>query len=169
MHRRTGKRVLVHGLSVDSTADSARAVNLRTGKEYWRYERQDEGSVVMSFDVSGRTVMIAYDTEDGRLAWRLKAPAGQEYGSGVIADGRVYLVRQPLLTEADATRRVRDSEMLVLDADTGHALHTLRLPAMTAPDDDVYFMKLDVHQVTDRALSLSWRELSTDEQLIITD
>ncbi|MEU0641958.1 PQQ-binding-like beta-propeller repeat protein [Streptomyces umbrinus] len=366
MHRRTGKRVLVHGLSVDSTADGARAVNLRTGKEYWRYERQDEGSVVMSFDVSERTVVIAYldsalvgvdlrtgkrlwredlghgegfrnvglgagqaltaapgavrafderdgrslwtaktpkscpevgvyavyalpdrvsavpllcnvasldtdneqyylllgvdnrtgkalwqrhisdpnwavrgdahtlaapnpdtddslavqlldmsregatpradldttawnpvgagsgtvllatdaqgdgdsnhdtvlhayDTEDGRLAWRLKAPAGQEYGSGVIADGRVYLVRQPLLTEADAKHRVRDAELLVLDADTGRTLHTLRLPAMTAPDDDVYFMKLDVHQVTDGALSLSWRELETDEQLIITD
>lgn len=40
---------------------------------------------------------------------------------------------------------------------------------MTAPNDDVYFMKLDVHQVTDGALSLSWRELWTDEQLIITD
>lgn len=365
MRRKTGDRVLVHGLSVESTTNGARAVNLRTGKEYWRYERQDESSVAMSFDVSERTVVIAYretlvgidlrtgkrlwredlgdgeafrnvslgagqaltaaagavrafderdgrslwtaktpkscaevgvyavyalpdhvsaipllcnvasldtdneqyylllgvdnrtgkalwqrhisdpnwavrgdahtlaapnpdtddslavqlldmsregatpradldttawnpvgagsgtvllatdaqgngdsdhdtvlhayDTEDGRLAWRLKAPAGQEYGSGVIADGRVYLVRQPLLTKADAKRRVRDAELLVLDADTGRALHTLRLPAMTAPDDDVYFMKLDVHQVTDGALSLSWRELWTDEQLIITD
>ncbi|MEU4608935.1 PQQ-binding-like beta-propeller repeat protein [Streptomyces umbrinus] len=365
MRRKTGERVLVHGLSVESTTNGARAVNLRTGKEYWRYERQDESSVAMSFDVSERTVVIAYretlvgidlrtgkrlwredlgdgeafrnvslgagqaltaaagavrafderdgrslwtaktpkscpevgvydayalpdhvsavpvlcnvasldtdaeqyylllgvdnrtgkalwqrrishprgvvmgdahtlagpkpdtddslavqlldmsregatpradldttawnpvgagsgtvllatdaqgngdsnhdtvlhayDTEDGRLAWRLKAPAGQEYGSGVIADGRVYLVRQPLLTKADAKRRVRDAELLVLDADTGRALHTLRLPAMTAPDDDVYFMKLDVHQVTDGALSLSWRELGTDEQLIITD
>lgn len=366
MRRRTGERVLVHGLSVESTADGARAVNLRSGREYWRYERQDEGSAVMSFDVSERTVVIAYldstlvgvdlrtgkrlwredlgygkgyrnvslgagqaltaapgavrafderdgrslwtaktpkscpevgiyavyalpdhvsavpvlcntswpdtdkkeyylllgvdnrsgkalwqrrisdpkwavrgdahtlaapnpdtddspavqlldmsregatpradldttawnpvgagsgtvllatdaqgngdgnhdtvlhayDTEDGRLAWRLKAPTGQEYGSGVIADGRVYLVRQPLLTKADAGRRIRGAELLVLDADTGRPLHTLRLPAMTAPDDDVYFMKLDVHQVTDGALSLSWRELWTDEQLIITD
>jgi outer membrane protein assembly factor BamB len=368
MHRETGERALVHGLSVEWTTHGARAVNLRTGKEYWRYERQDEDSVVMSFDVSGRTVVIAYsdstlvgvdlhtgkrlwredlgygkgfrsvslgagqaltaapgavrafderdgrslwtaktpkscsdvivyavyplpdhvsavpvmcnvasidrdneqyylllgvddrtgkalwqrrisdpkwavrgdahtlaaqtpdtdtddspavqlldmsregatpradldtsswnpvgagsgtvllatdaegngdsdhdtvlhayDTEDGRLAWRLKAPAGQEYGSGVIADGRVYLVRQPLLTEADAERRVREAELLVLDAGTGRALHTLRLPAMTVPDDDVYFMKLDVHQVTDGALRLSWRGLSTDEQLIITD
>ncbi|MGW3939244.1 outer membrane protein assembly factor BamB family protein [Streptomyces phaeochromogenes] len=365
MRRRTGQRVLVHGLSVESTTDGARAVNLRTGKEYWRYERQDESSVAMSFDVSERTVVIAYrealvgvdlrtgkrlwredlgdgeafrsvrlgagqaltevpgavrafderdgrslwtaktpkscpevgvydayalpdhvsavpvlcnvasldmdaeqyylllgvdnrtgkalwqrrtshprgavrgdahtlaapkpdtddalavqlldmsregatpradldttewnpvgagsgtvllatdaqgdgdgnhdtvlhayDTEDGRLSWRLKAPTGQEYGSGVIADGRVYLVRQPLLTKADAERRIRGAELLVLDADTGRALHTLRLPAMTAPNDDVYFMKLDVHQVTDGALSLSWRELWTDEQLIITD
>ncbi len=87
----------------------------------------------------------------------------------MIADGRVYLVRQPLLTEADAERRVREAELLVLDAGTGRALHTLRLPAMTVPDDDVYFMKLDVHQVTDGALRLSWRGLSTDEQLIITD
>ncbi|WP_406488321.1 PQQ-binding-like beta-propeller repeat protein [Streptomyces phaeochromogenes] len=365
MRRKTGDRVLVHGLSVESTTDGARAVNLRTGKEYWRYERQDESSVAMSFDVSERTVVIAYrealvgvdlrtgkrlwredlgdgeafrsvrlgagqaltevpgavrafderdgrslwtaktpkscpevgvydayalpdhvsavpvlcnvasldtdaeqyylllgvdnrtgkalwqrrtshprgavrgdahtlaapkpdtddalavqlldmsregatpradldttawnpvgagsgtvllatdaqgdgdgnhdtvlhayDTEDGRLSWRLKAPTGQEYGSGVIADGRVYLVRQPLLTKADAKRRIRGAELLVLDADTGRALHTLRLPAMTAPNDDVYFMKLDVHQVTDGALSLSWRELWTDEQLIITD
>lgn len=365
MRRKTGERVLVHGLSVESTTDGARAVNLRTGKEYWRYERQDESSVAMSFDVSERTVVIAYretlvgvdlrtgkrlwrehlgdgevfrnvrlgagqaltdapgavrafderdgrslwtaktpkscpevgvydayslpdhvsavpvlcnvasidtdaeqyylllgvdnrtgkalwqrrtshprgavrgdahtlaapkpdtddslavqlldmsregatpradldttawnpvgagsgtvllatdaqgdgdgdhdtvlhayDTEDGRLSWRLKAPTGQEYGSGVIADGRVYLVRQPLLTKADAKRRIRGAELLVLDADTGRALHTLRLPAMTAPNDDVYFMKLDVHQVTDGALSLSWRELWTDEQLIITD
>ncbi|MEV0929841.1 PQQ-binding-like beta-propeller repeat protein [Streptomyces phaeochromogenes] len=365
MRRKTGERVLVHGLSVESTTNGARAVNLRTGKEYWRYERQDESSVAMSFDVSERTVVIAYrealvgvdlrtgkrlwredlgdgeafrsvrlgagqaltevpgavrafderdgrslwtaktpkscpevgvydayalpdhvsavpvlcnvasldmdaeqyylllgvdnrtgkalwqrrtshprgavrgdahtlaapkpdtddalavqlldmsregatpradldttawnpvgagsgtvllatdaqgdgdgnhdtvlhayDTEDGRLSWRLKAPTGQEYGSGVIADGRVYLVRQPLLTKADAKRRIRGAELLVLDADTGRALHTLRLPAMTAPNDDVYFMKLDVHQVTDGALSLSWRELWTDEQLIITD
>lgn len=365
MRRKTGRRVLVHGLSVESTTDGARAVNLRTGKEYWRYERQDESSGAMSFDVSERTVVIAYrealvgvdlrtgkrlwredlgdgeafrgvrlgagqaltevpgavrafderdgrslwtaktpkscpevgvydayalpdhvsavpvlcnvasldtdaeqyylllgvdnrtgkalwqrrishpravvrgdahtlaapkpdtddslavqlldmsregatpradldttawnpvgagsgtvllatdaqgdgdgnhdtvlhayGTEDGRLSWRLKAPTGQEYGSGVIADGRVYLVRQPLLTKADAKRRIRGAELLVLDADTGRALHTLRLPAMTAPNDDVYFMKLDVHQVTDGALSLSWRELWTDEQLIITD
>ncbi|MFF5004459.1 PQQ-binding-like beta-propeller repeat protein [Streptomyces phaeochromogenes] len=141
----------------------------------WNPVGAGSGTVLLATDTQGDgdgnhdTVLHAYDTEDGRLAWRLKAPTGQEYGSGVIADGRVYLVRQPLLTKADAGRRIRGAELLVLDADTGRALHTLRLPAMTAPDEDVSFMKLDVHEVADGALSLSWRELRPDEQLIITD
>ncbi|WP_269253333.1 outer membrane protein assembly factor BamB family protein [Streptomyces sp. Qhu-G9] len=141
----------------------------------WNPVGAGDGTVLLATDAGGDgaadhdTVLHAYDIEDGHLTWRLKAPTGQEYGSGVIADGRVYLVRQPLLNRSNVGDRVREAELLVLDADTGRTLHTLRLPAMRVPYDDVHFMKLDVHQVTDGALSLSWRELSTDEQLVITD
>jgi len=203
MRRRTGERVLVHGLSVESTTDGARAVNLRTGKEYWRYERQDESSVAMSFDVSERTVVIAYwgtlvgvDLRTGKRLWRedlgddeafrsVSLGAGQALTAAPGAvrafderDGRsLWTVRTPKSCPAVGVHAVYVlpdhvsavpllCNLASLDTDTGRPLHTLRLPAMTAPDDDVYFMKLDVQQVTDGAPSLSWRELSTDEQLI---
>lgn len=103
------------------------------------------------------TLLRAYDTRDGRPSWRLRAPTGQEFGFPVIADGRVYVVRQPFLTEADAGRRVR-ADLLVLDADTGGLIHTLRLPALTAPDDDDHFVKLDVLDAADGAVSIGWRD-----------
>ncbi|MGW1028740.1 hypothetical protein ACWD4J_34490 [Streptomyces sp. NPDC002577] len=114
------------------------------------------------------TLLRAYDTKDGHRTWQLRAPTGQEYGSGVIADGRMYVVRQPFLTGADGRRRIR-AELLVLDADTGHLLHTLRLPAMTVPEDDISFMTLDIQDVTDGAVSISWRDGVTQDLLIATD
>ncbi|WP_406433533.1 hypothetical protein [Streptomyces sp. NBC_01589] len=45
------------------------------------------------------TILHAFDTTEGHLTWQLKAPSGREFGSGgsgEIAGGRVYVVRQPL-------------------------------------------------------------------------
>ncbi|WP_433450469.1 PQQ-binding-like beta-propeller repeat protein [Streptomyces sp. CA-142005] len=98
------------------------------------------------------TLLRAYGTRDGHLAWQLRAPAGQEYGLPEIADGRLYVVRQPFLTDTDTGRRIR-ADLLVLEAGTGRLLHTLRLPAMTVPDDD---RELDVIDIADGAVSISW-------------
>ncbi|WP_326784834.1 PQQ-binding-like beta-propeller repeat protein [Streptomyces sp. NBC_00151] len=103
------------------------------------------------------TLLQAYDIRDGRTSWQLRAPAGQEYGFPEIADGRVYVVRQPFLAEADAGRRIR-ADLLILDADSGRLLHTLRLPAMTTPDDPDYFEKLDILNTADGAVSIGWRD-----------
>ncbi|GGN95306.1 hypothetical protein GCM10011579_095740 [Streptomyces albiflavescens] len=113
------------------------------------------------------TALHAYGTRDGRSSWQLRAPAGQEYGFPKIADGRVYVVRQPFLTEGDTGRRIH-ADLLVLDADTGRLLHTLRLPSMTAPDDYDYFVKLDIVDVADGAVSIGWRDGEGD-LLIATD
>ncbi|WP_345654875.1 outer membrane protein assembly factor BamB family protein [Streptomyces siamensis] len=113
------------------------------------------------------TLLHAYGTRDGQSSWRLRAPAGQEYGFPQIADGRVYVVRQPFLTEGEAGRRIH-ADLLVLDADTGRLLHTLRLPSMATLDDDDYFEKLDVLDVADGAVSIGWRDGAGD-LLIATD
>ncbi|AWE50257.1 hypothetical protein DC008_11340 [Streptomyces nigra] len=113
------------------------------------------------------TLLRAYNTLDGQPSWQLRAPTGQEYGFPKIADGRVYVVRQPFLTAADAGRRVH-ADLLILDAGTGHLLHTLRLPAMTAPDETDDFEKLNVRDTADGAVSISWRDGSGD-LLIATD
>ncbi|MET8860253.1 hypothetical protein [Streptomyces sp. NPDC004579] len=73
-----------------------------------------------------------------------------------IADGRVYVVRQPFLTEADKGRRIH-TELLVLDADTGRPLHTLKLPSMKAPDASDDDKELDILDIADGALSIGWR------------
>ncbi|MFF3610513.1 PQQ-binding-like beta-propeller repeat protein [Streptomyces sp. NPDC002580] len=103
------------------------------------------------------TLLRAYDTRDGRLSWRLPAPDGQEYGFPVIADGRVYVVRRRLITEADVGRPL-GADLLVLEAATGRLLHTLALPAQTVRDDDEYFEKLDVTDTADGALSIERRD-----------
>ncbi|WP_435226636.1 hypothetical protein [Streptomyces sp. Tue6028] len=103
------------------------------------------------------TVLHAFGTRDGQSSWQLWAPAGQEYGLAKIADGRVYVVRQPLLTETDTGRRIH-ADLLVLDAGTGRLLHTLRLPSMTVPDDYDSFVKLDILDAADGALSVGWRD-----------
>ncbi|WP_369263504.1 PQQ-binding-like beta-propeller repeat protein [Streptomyces sp. R35] len=113
------------------------------------------------------TLLQAYDIRDGRTSWQLRAPAGQEYGFPEIADGRVYVVRQPFLAEADAGRRIH-ADLLILDADSGRLLHTLRLPAMTAPEDYDYFEKLDILDTADGAVSIGWRDGEGD-LLIATD
>ncbi|MFE6893910.1 PQQ-binding-like beta-propeller repeat protein [Streptomyces sp. NPDC057694] len=100
------------------------------------------------------TLLRAYGTRDGHLAWQLRAPTGQEYGFPEIADGRVYVVRQPLLTGKDTGRRIR-ADLIVLDSGTGRLLHTLRLPAMTVPDES---RGLDVLAVGDGAVSIGWHD-----------
>ncbi|WP_329580906.1 outer membrane protein assembly factor BamB family protein [Streptomyces sp. NBC_01361] len=100
------------------------------------------------------TLLRAYGTRDGHLAWQLRAPAGQEYGFPEIADGQVYVVRQPFLKGKDTGRRIR-ADLLVLDLSTGRLLHTLRLPAMTVPDES---RGLDVRDIGDGAVSIGWRD-----------
>jgi outer membrane protein assembly factor BamB len=100
------------------------------------------------------TLLRAYGTRDGHLAWQLRAAAGQEYGYPEIADGRVYVVRQPFLKGKDTGRRIR-ADLLVLDLSTGRLLHTLRLPTMAVPDES---RGLDVGDIGDGAVSIGWRD-----------
>ncbi|MFE1288127.1 PQQ-binding-like beta-propeller repeat protein [Streptomyces sp. NPDC058751] len=140
----------------------------------------DEGSVVAGGDgtvlsaadpkegsTDHDTLLRAHDARNGRASWRLRAPTGQEFGFPEIADGRVYVVRQPFLDEADAGRRVH-ADLIVLDAETGRLLHALRLPVMTAPDDHDYYDKLDILDIADGAVSIGWRD-GTGDLLVATD
>lgn len=106
-------------------------------------------------------LLRAYDARNGHLAWRLSAPHGQVYGLPAVADGRMYVVRQP--SSADVDDRVQ-ADLLVLDAKTGHLLHTthLRLPAGTRLDGG----DLTVDSVADGAVIISRQHR---ELLIATD
>ncbi|WP_392959796.1 PQQ-binding-like beta-propeller repeat protein [Streptomyces sp. LN245] len=156
-------------LDMDRQGISARAT---LPQDEWDVVAAGSGTVLSGTDPEEGsedhdTLLQAHDIRDGRTSWQLRAPAGQEYGFPEIADGRVYVVRQPFLTEADAGRRIR-ADLLILDADSGRLLHTLRLPAMTTPDDSDYFEKLDILDTADGAVSIGWRDGEGD-LLIATD
>ncbi|WP_328921304.1 outer membrane protein assembly factor BamB family protein [Streptomyces sp. NBC_00208] len=75
---------LVHGLSIVPTDSGVRALNLRTGKEYWRYERRDEGADMPSVEVSAGTVvawfddgkLVGIDLRTGNVRWRTEFSRG---------------------------------------------------------------------------------------------
>ncbi|MFC9537302.1 PQQ-binding-like beta-propeller repeat protein [Streptomyces sp. NPDC056975] len=75
---------LVHGLSIVPTDSGVRALNLRTGKEYWRYERRDAGADMPSDEVSAATVvawfddgkLVGIDLRTGNVRWRTEFPRG---------------------------------------------------------------------------------------------
>ncbi|MFF8534378.1 PQQ-binding-like beta-propeller repeat protein [Streptomyces sp. SAS_267] len=138
----------------------------------WNMIAAGSGTVLSGTDPkhrSGRhvTLLRAFDTADGRPTWQLRAPSGQEYGLPKIAEGRVYVVRQPYLTEADACCWFQ-GELLVLDADTGRLLHTLRLPAQSVGDGAVDYMKFVIGDIADGAVGIGWGDDDGD-LLIATD
>ncbi|MGW3917159.1 outer membrane protein assembly factor BamB family protein [Streptomyces sp. NPDC005070] len=65
VHRSYRPEALVHGLAVVPTDSGVRALNVRTGKEYWRYERRDDDADMPSVEVSADTVVAWF--EDGKL------------------------------------------------------------------------------------------------------
>ncbi|WP_327579105.1 MULTISPECIES: PQQ-binding-like beta-propeller repeat protein [unclassified Streptomyces] len=121
-------------LDVNRQGATARAL---TAADAWDAVAAGGGILLSAIDPDDRseedhdTLLRAYGTRDGHLAWQLRAPTGQEYGFPEIADGRVYVVRQPFLTRRDTGRRIR-ADLLVLDSGTGRLLHTLRLPACSS-------------------------------------
>ncbi len=148
-------------------------VRARISTKVWDAVAAGGGAVLSGTDPKGSkdhdTLLSAYHTQGGHFAWQLRAPAGQEYGFPKIADGRVYVVRQALLTLADSGARI-SADLLVLDASTGRLLHTLHLPAVTAPDgyENDSGLKLDVREIADGAVSIGWREDSGGD-LIVTN
>lgn len=205
VRQKTDGEVLVHGLSIQLPGSRVTAVNLRTGKEYRRYERRDTGRVVWSIEASGRTVvagfgdgrLVAIHLRTGKPLWQVEVQHDEGYRSAELAggqavteapgavrafaehdgrslwtaktpkSGRVYVVRQPSLTDRDVGRRIC-ADLLILDAGTGRPLHTLRLSAMTARDDGDGFMTLDIRDIADGAVSISWR-VEEGGMLIATD
>ncbi|MGW3288380.1 outer membrane protein assembly factor BamB family protein [Streptomyces sp. NPDC001002] len=112
------------------------------------------------------TLLSAYDTGTGRLRWKLRAPTGQKYGDPVVADGRVYVVRQPNFRYADAGHGT-SAELLVLDARTGRSAHVLELTGLTVPRDVNAYASLDVGEVGDGAVTVRWRG-GRKEELLLT-
>ena len=100
------------------------------------------------YDTDSPTLLSAYDTGTGRLRWKLRAPTGKAYGDPVIADGRVYVVRQPIFRYADAGHGT-SADLLVLDAETGRVGHVLKLTGLTVPRDVNAAASLDVGVVGD--------------------
>ncbi len=118
------------------------------------------------YDIDSNTVLSAYDLEDGHPLWTLRAPSRQAFGEPAIANGRVYVVRQKDFRYGDADT-LTGADLLVLDADTGRPLHTLRLPELTAPERVDSRTVLDV-AVADGAVTIRWRS-GRNELLVVTD
>lgn len=139
-------------------------------KENWLSAASD-GVVVSPIDpefyaFDANTLLSGYDTQDGHLLWKQRAPSRQAYGVPVIADGRLYVVRQTDFAYVDADT-LTDADLLVLDAHTGRLLHTLRLPALTTPKKVDSSTVLDLH-VADGAIGVRWQTEEKD-LLVITD
>lgn len=117
------------------------------------------------YDIESNTLLSAYDLRDGHPLWTLRAPSRQAFGEPAIADGRVYVVRQTDFRYGDAGT-LTGAALLVLDADTGRPLHTLRLPDLTAPERVDSRTVLDV-VVADGAVTIRWRS-GRKEQLVVT-
>ncbi|MER5178051.1 PQQ-binding-like beta-propeller repeat protein [Streptomyces sp. NPDC002896] len=127
----------------------------------WAPDDAGDGVIVSSTDpedpLNGDpTVLTAYDTQSGKRAWEHPAASGHVFGFSEIADGRVYVVQFPAVSEGDRGR-VLHPELLVLDARSGDLLHTLRLPKMTVPlnTDLATFV---VNAAADGVISVSWLE-----------
>ncbi|MFE7790549.1 PQQ-binding-like beta-propeller repeat protein [Streptomyces sp. NPDC057460] len=112
---------LVHGLSIVPTDSGVRALNLRTGKEYWRYERRDEGADMPSVEASAGTVvawfddgkLVGIDLRTGNVRWRTEFPRG---GFQHIHMGAGQVVAQT------------PGGVAVFSERSGKKLWTLRLP-----------------------------------------
>ncbi|MFD3309936.1 hypothetical protein [Streptomyces sp. NPDC058694] len=146
----------------------------------------DDGIVLSSADPENPdadhdTALDAYD------AWTDTAPGGcgRRPAAGSAPRGsptaRVYVVRHPSHTDADRGGRFRRfrGELLVLDADTGRLLHTLRLPSTTVPEfGDSAILDVrdatdatdgtDATDATDGTVTVRWRDEGPD-LLVITD
>ncbi|WP_435226634.1 PQQ-binding-like beta-propeller repeat protein [Streptomyces sp. Tue6028] len=122
VRRAGGEQSLVHGLSLRWTDSGMVALNLRTGKEYWRYERRDSNHPVWSFGVSQRTVvarftdgkLVAIDLRTGRLLWHAEIRAGDRHRAVELVGGRA-------LTEDSGAVRA-------LDERDGRSLWTVKTP-----------------------------------------
>ncbi|MGW1211827.1 outer membrane protein assembly factor BamB family protein [Streptomyces sp. NPDC002499] len=137
----------------------------------------DDGTAVTTidphiYDIDSPTLLSVYDTATGRLRWKLRAPTGQQYGQPVVANGRVYVVRQPIYKYADAGHGT-SADLLVLDAQTGRAGHELKLTGLTVPTDVNAYASLDVSKLgsreagADGVVAVSWRG-GRKEMLLVT-
>ncbi|MFM9587929.1 PQQ-binding-like beta-propeller repeat protein [Streptomyces scabiei] len=143
-------------LDVDRAGASRRAGI--TGRER-RLSAVGDGVVVSTIDpevyaFDSNNLLSVYDTQDGHLLWKLPAPSRQVYGHPVVADGRVYVVRQADLVHRDV-RSLSDADLLVFDARTGRPLHTVRLPALAKPKKAGSGTVLDL-DVADGAVRVRW-------------
>ncbi|NGN64012.1 PQQ-binding-like beta-propeller repeat protein [Streptomyces sp. A7024] len=122
---------IVGGLSVSSDGKGVGTVNVRTGKEFWRYDREETTAGDVDFD--RRTVaqwwddgvLVGLDIRTGKPRWHADAPDTSPIVR--ILDGQVVTI----------TRR----EVAAYDEDSGKRLWRTRLPKGCKPDDDgIYAM-----------------------------
>ncbi|MGW3570846.1 outer membrane protein assembly factor BamB family protein [Streptomyces sp. NPDC000941] len=70
-----------------------------------------------------------YALDDGRRQWTHRAAKGTRLGRALVAEGRVYVVEQPL-QEAGRPPPAGPSRLLVLDAERGGLVHSMSLPEL---------------------------------------
>jgi hypothetical protein len=132
--------------------------------------------IVLCADNAGQTqdgTLEAFGVADGQFRWTRHPAQGMRFGQPLIANGRVYVVQQPG-APAGGTSRVDGSDLVVLDARTGGALHAMRLPA--APPDgasrDVSFAAgLAPWQAGDGVVLIGWTGMfgsATGDLLVVS-
>ncbi|MFK4269498.1 outer membrane protein assembly factor BamB family protein [Streptomyces milbemycinicus] len=77
----------------------------------------------------GPGALRGYALDDGRRRWTHRAAKGTRLGRALVADGRVYVVEQPL-QEVGWPPPASPSRLLVLDAERGGLRYSMSLPEL---------------------------------------
>jgi hypothetical protein len=91
--------------------------------------------IMLCDDNSAKTsdgALEGFGVADGRPRWTRHAAKDTRFGYPLMADGRVYVVQQPVQSR-DESPGAGPADLLVFDARTGRQLHAMRLP--TIPQD----------------------------------
>ncbi|MET9900499.1 PQQ-binding-like beta-propeller repeat protein [Streptomyces sp. NPDC006446] len=180
VRRTADQQALAHGLLLRWTGFGVTAVNLRTGKQYWRYERREPNDVVTDFKASEHTVVVGHhdgrlvgiDLRTGKLLWRVEIRddgyRSVELVGGQVVTGAPGAVRA--FDERDGrslwTVKMSEScpEVLVFSehalADHLSAVHLMC--NVTSVDRDEYDLLLGVDDRTGKVL---WRRRTADPKL----
>jgi outer membrane protein assembly factor BamB len=141
--RRTSDSYGVDGaLSIDAVGDGIVARDLRTGKDYWRYGRDDTelgrvgfaGDTVASWWRDG--VVVATDVRTGKPRWHAQVSYGDPDGAGDRDFASIALINGRVLTES------RD-ELTAFAADDGKLVWRAAIPKGCGLDSGGVFSVLD--------------------------
>ncbi|MFD8384927.1 PQQ-binding-like beta-propeller repeat protein [Streptomyces sp. NPDC059679] len=110
-----------------------------------------------------------YALDDGRRRWTHQAAKGSRFGQALVADGRVYVVEQPL-QEAGWPPPAGPSRLLVLDAERGGLVYSMSLPELDRSGSGAE-QQLEPSLAGDGVVAVSWSRFpgTGPDVLLLTD
>ncbi|MDW6061463.1 PQQ-binding-like beta-propeller repeat protein [Streptomyces sp. FXJ1.4098] len=117
----------------------------------------------------GPGALRGYALDDGRRQWTHRAAKGTRLGEALVADGRVYVVEQPL-QEAGRTPPAGPSRLLVLDAERGGLRYSMSLPELDRSGSGEP-QQLEPSLAGDGVVAVSWSRFpgTGPDVLLLTD
>ena len=167
----TGPRI---GAVVDVTGDKP-AIKRRPFPQDDLALAADAG-IMLCVDTSNKTpdgTLAAFGVADGQPRWTRQPAKGTRFGQPLLADGRVYIVQQPSMSQHEMPRAGR-SDLLVLDVRTGQQLHAMPLPSMPLDLGSKYIgsaAALTPWQADDGVVAIRWDGMfsgTTSDLLVVS-